>query len=80
MKPYYCLNVIGKLHFFLKFFLENKIFLDNFKFYVLIFSNFDCIFLENAISFFFALELDSKSLSTLQNFFLSVKRPGLKGM
>jgi hypothetical protein len=45
----------GKLHFFLKCFLENEIFFDNLKFFVLIFSNF----------VFFASELDSESLSTL---------------
>ncbi len=53
----------GKLHFFLKFFLENEIFLDKFKFLVPTFSNFDCIFL-------FILEVDSDSLFMLQIFFL----------
>ncbi len=42
----------GKLHFFLKCFLENEIFLDNIKYFVLIFSNIDCIYLEKAISIF----------------------------
>jgi hypothetical protein len=44
-----------------------KIILDNLKIFVLISSNFDCIFLENAISIFFYPEVDSESLSTLQN-------------
>jgi hypothetical protein len=43
----------GNYTFFLKFFLENEIVLDNLKFFAPIFSNFDCIFLENAISFFY---------------------------
>jgi hypothetical protein len=43
---------MGNYTFFLKFFLENEIFLDNLNFFVPIFSNFDCIFLENAIKIF----------------------------
>ncbi len=42
----------GDYTFFLKYFLENEIFLDNLKFFVLIFLENDCVFLENAISFF----------------------------
>ncbi len=42
----------GEYTFFLKYFLENEIFLDNLKLLILIFSNFNCIFLENAIFFF----------------------------
>ncbi len=57
--------------FFLKYFLENeiflenRIFLENLKFFVPIFYENDCIFFKNPISFFFASELDSESLSTL---------------
>ncbi len=47
----------GNYTFFLKFILENEIFLDNLKFFVVIFSNLN----------FFILEVDSESLSTLQN-------------
>jgi hypothetical protein len=45
----------GSYTFFLKYFLENEIFLDNLKFFFLIFSNFD----------FFISKVDSESLSTL---------------
>jgi hypothetical protein len=59
-------NITGTLHFCSEIFLRNEIFLDNLKFFVPIFKENDCIFLENAISFFFASELDSESLSTLR--------------
>jgi hypothetical protein len=42
----------GNYTFFPKYFLENEIFLDNPKFLISIFLENDCIFLENAISFF----------------------------
>ncbi len=51
----------GEYTFFLKYFLENEIFLDNLKFFVLIFSNFDKMHL-----IFFASELDSELLSTFR--------------
>ncbi len=44
---------LGKLHFFSEIYLRNEFFLDYLKFFVLIFSIFDCIFLENAISIFY---------------------------
>ncbi len=47
---FYCWKAREIILFSLKFILEKEIFLENLKLFVLIFSNFDCIFLENTIS------------------------------
>ncbi len=55
----YIPNVKGKLHFFLRLFLESEIFLDNLKIFRL-------DFLRKCNLVFFASEVDSESLSTLR--------------